>query len=72
MIPNEPDLPKALNLKVKSDFGTLPLPSDWKGPPKFSAIGFLNVLEPDGATASATASFPLLMVCALKAWRSRD
>ena len=72
MIPNEPDLPKALNRNVKSDFGVLPLPRDWKGPPKFSAIGPLRVLDPDVSTASAKVSFPLLTGCVLKAWFSNE
>ena len=62
--PDRADLAQALNANVKSDFGSLPLPRLWKGPPKLSAIGPLSVFDPGRVDRQREGlSFPLLTLC---------
>src|SRR5689334_3782162 len=59
-------------LMLKFDFGSLPLPWLWKGPPKLRLIGEVSVEEPEGLTVRLSARLPLLTVWApLKVCSSR-
>ncbi len=61
-IPRLPDLPPALRLMLKFDFGSLPWPWLWNGPPKLSVIGDVSDEEPVGLTVRLSARLPLLTV----------
>src|SRR5205085_2902773 len=62
-IPSEPLRPRALRVTLKADWGSLPAPRFWKGPPKLRLIGPLSVFDPEGVIVRFRLSLPLLIRC---------
>src|SRR5581483_376817 len=61
-MPREPLFPPADRLTLKFDFGSLPRPWLWNGPPKLSVMGVVSVEEPEGLTVRLKVRLPLLTV----------